>query len=399
LTGEVSSVAQRRILFVTVANHRFANMTVNQRIRAFLPLGQVEIFALFPDSFPPDIASRVRIHRPLISRRFAGSVLRLPLFTLEAAAWAASQLARGRRYDAVYAFQDTSALAGWLFRARGAGWFIDAVDDPALELRNAQEQRRIGKVVLLALRDMFFRTLVRRADLVVTIGSDDDDVLPRLLRSRYRVPEGRILPLSQAIDVDALRRAPAAASASLRKPSVFYVGWVSPLRGMDTLLEAARTLWAEGTSFELRLAGPLKPEDRPWLDAAVASASGKLVYLGETPSPVTLQEIAHATACVYPFPDRPELAPVQPVKVLEYMSLAKPVVASRLPGTERLMTDGREGILVEPSNSAAMAKALGELLGDPDLSSRMGTLAARRAEEFDVSRMNTRLLRRAEPWL
>jgi glycosyltransferase involved in cell wall biosynthesis len=44
-----------------------------------------------------------------------------------------------------------------------------------------------------------------------------------------------------------------------------------------------------------------------------------------------------------------------------------------------LVDDGRTGRLVEPQDEPALARAIVELLGDPELTSRMGEEARRRA--------------------
>jgi glycosyltransferase involved in cell wall biosynthesis len=55
------------------------------------------------------------------------------------------------------------------------------------------------------------------------------------------------------------------------------------------------------------------------------------------------------------------------------MSCGRPVVASLISGFERLLTSGREGLLVAPQDDpAAFASALAHLLDAPHELSRMG---------------------------
>jgi glycosyltransferase involved in cell wall biosynthesis len=65
--------------------------------------------------------------------------------------------------------------------------------------------------------------------------------------------------------------------------------------------------------------------------------------------------------------------------LLEAMALAKPVIASAAAGNQDLITDGADGRLVEPRDSAAWARAIDQLLGDPDEAIRLGTAASRTA--------------------
>jgi hypothetical protein len=123
-------------------------MTVNQRLRTLKSVGRVDVLSCYPDAFPPDIGvGSVRIIRAPISTRMPPGPMRLSAFTIDAALYAIAAWIMGRRYQVTYTLQDTSAVAGWLLHGRRGCWVIDAVDDPALELRNAQIQGSQVKVL------------------------------------------------------------------------------------------------------------------------------------------------------------------------------------------------------------------------------------------------------------
>ncbi len=58
--------------------------------------------------------------------------------------------------------------------------------------------------------------------------------------------------------------------------------------------------------------------------------------------------------------------------LLEAMASAKPVVATAIPGYASVLTNGREGLLVEPRDPQALALALVRLLADRGLRSHLG---------------------------
>src|SRR5262249_27351393 len=62
-------------------------------------------------------------------------------------------------------------------------------------------------------------------------------------------------------------------------------------------------------------------------------------------------------------------------------AFAKPVVATRVGGLPEVIEENRTGLLVAPSDQAAMAAAIASLLADPPLRHSMGT----RASEFAAS--------------
>jgi glycosyltransferase involved in cell wall biosynthesis len=64
-----------------------------------------------------------------------------------------------------------------------------------------------------------------------------------------------------------------------------------------------------------------------------------------------------------------------PVKVFEYMAMARPVVAPRYGPLEEVVDDGVNGFLFEPDSVAALAGSLRWLLDDPERCRCMGAVA------------------------
>ncbi len=67
--------------------------------------------------------------------------------------------------------------------------------------------------------------------------------------------------------------------------------------------------------------------------------------------------------------------------VIEYMSAAKPVVATRVGGNAELVCEGVTGYLVEPRDVPALTGALEQILNDRDLAVRLGLAGRERANE------------------
>lgn len=62
--------------------------------------------------------------------------------------------------------------------------------------------------------------------------------------------------------------------------------------------------------------------------------------------------------------------------------LRKPAVGTACPGIDEVIADGETGLLVPPADCAALAEAIGRLLGDEALAARMGEAGRRRAERL-----------------
>ena len=61
-----------------------------------------------------------------------------------------------------------------------------------------------------------------------------------------------------------------------------------------------------------------------------------------------------------------------PIALLEAMATGVAPVATRVGGIPEVVTDGRDGLLVEPGDPAALAGALDRILGDDALRDRLG---------------------------
>ncbi len=77
-----------------------------------------------------------------------------------------------------------------------------------------------------------------------------------------------------------------------------------------------------------------------------------------------------------------------PTKLFEYMASGKPIVASDLDQIGDVLRDGA-GLLVRPGDAADLAQGLRVVVDDPDLRSRLGTVARTRAVERYTWRHHT----------
>ena len=70
-----------------------------------------------------------------------------------------------------------------------------------------------------------------------------------------------------------------------------------------------------------------------------------------------------------------------PYSILEAMAARRPVVATRIPGSQDVVLDGITGMLVPPRDKDAIAQAIPELLHDPTKRKNMGEEGKRRVED------------------
>jgi glycosyltransferase involved in cell wall biosynthesis len=153
---------------------------------------------------------------------------------------------------------------------------------------------------------------------------------------------------------------------------VGFVGSLKPWHGIATLAAAFRTL-AGGGAYHLLVVGS-GPEAR------IVRSLRK-----EFPDCVThVEAVPHASVprylrvmdiAVAPYP-RLERFYYSPLKVLEYMAAARPVVASAAGQITELLESGETGMLVPPGDAAALAGAIADLHRDPAKRRALGAAAA-----------------------
>jgi glycosyltransferase involved in cell wall biosynthesis len=72
---------------------------------------------------------------------------------------------------------------------------------------------------------------------------------------------------------------------------------------------------------------------------------------------------------------------------LEAAQMARPVVATRVGGLPEVVVDGKTGLLVEPDDPVALARAIVTLLQDRGRAERLGRAARERARHaFSLER-------------
>ena len=95
-------------------------------------------------------------------------------------------------------------------------------------------------------------------------------------------------------------------------------------------------------------------------------------FLGRKPMNEIPKFLLAADVCVDSFPDEPYYAAAHPIKILEYGACKKPVVATRVSETEKIVKNGIYGLLADPKNPHEYAQCLIKLLKSPKESKKMG---------------------------
>jgi glycosyltransferase involved in cell wall biosynthesis len=159
---------------------------------------------------------------------------------------------------------------------------------------------------------------------------------------------------------------------------VLFVGRFSKEKGLRYLLEAAPALLERLPQVRLRVVGGEESDNRTMGELArQLGVSDRVDFAGVAPRE-SLPEV-YAAADVLAVPSLAEGHPLAPI---ECLACGTPVVASDIPGLNETIEEGRNGLLVPARDPAALADALGRVLGDPDLLDRLSRSARPSVERF-----------------
>jgi glycosyltransferase involved in cell wall biosynthesis len=159
---------------------------------------------------------------------------------------------------------------------------------------------------------------------------------------------------------------------------LLFVGRLTPLKGVHTLLHAFAYLHRRMPEATLRLAGgdhyrsiskAYPQELRRFV--ADAGLEGAVTFLGALDRPNLLKEYSNCSALV--------LSSVQetaPMVIMEAMAAGKAVVSTDAGGARYLVEHGQTGLIVPPNDERALGEALYQVLSDEAKLEAMGRRAA-----------------------
>jgi glycosyltransferase involved in cell wall biosynthesis len=192
-------------------------------------------------------------------------------------------------------------------------------------------------------------------------------------RPGIRVDPGLVEIIPNGLDVDRIDRYARVGSrftSPLRaRPRIVAVANLVPLKGHTWLLRAMPRVLAAYPGARCLLVGdgPCRRE----LEALARrlGLDDRVTFLGSVVDPLGL--VSESDVFVLP-----SLTEGAPLALLEAMALGTPVVATRVGGVPEIVDDRRTGLLVASGDSAALADAMLNVLGDVALAGRL-SLAGR----------------------
>jgi glycosyltransferase involved in cell wall biosynthesis len=192
-----------------------------------------------------------------------------------------------------------------------------------------------------------YRYALRRADLIFFQNPDDRELF--VGKKIVRRDQTRLLPGS-GIDLD--QYAPAALPDG--SPRFLLIARLLGDKGVREFVEAARSLRDSLPGARFQLLGPLDHQNRTSITPAELDAwvsEGIVQYLGATDDVRPFIERASAVVL-------PSYREGLPRSLLEGAALARPLIATDVPGCRELVADGVSGLLCAARDSGSLAAAM-----------------------------------------
>ena len=227
---------------------------------------------------------------------------------------------------------------------------------------------------------LLYRLAFRRCPIVFFQNPDDRDLF--VARNIVEPSQARLLPGS---GIDLARYVPAPMPADHNQMTFLFIGRLLGDKGVREFVEAARELRGEHPGWRFQLLGDIDPGNRTGIVAEQIRqwvSDGLIEHLGHADD--VRPFIAGATAVVLP-----SYREGLPRSLLEGAAMARPLIASDVPGNRQLVEHGVNGLLCAARDAKSLAEVMRQLGSiAPERRAQMGLAGRGLVErEYGVERV------------
>jgi glycosyltransferase involved in cell wall biosynthesis len=151
------------------------------------------------------------------------------------------------------------------------------------------------------------------------------------------------------------------------EPIVLFTSRMTAVKGANYLIDAIPQILKETKDVHFAFVGA--GDNKPWIELLGKRGVDKKHFSFHGYLDYSILPSMYSEAYCYMLPTLYENFPI---RMLEAMSCGVPVIGSDICGIPEAVQSGRNGILVPPKDSAGIARATLELLGDRDKAQDMG---------------------------
>ena len=167
-----------------------------------------------------------------------------------------------------------------------------------------------------------------------------------------------------------------------RVPTLLYIGTLADWQGLEVVIKALPKI-LEQLPVRLQIVGRGRSRQRKFLSKQIRKlgVEENVVIQPGVPHHAVPTLISEADICIAPLSlnDRNVTQGACPIKILEYMASARPLIASNMPIVRELVREDMDALLFSPSDPDDLARQVLLLLKDFELSQRLAASASERA--------------------
>jgi len=278
----------------------------------------------------------------------------------------------GKDVDWVYEYAATLQCLGWIFQRQGIPWILQV---EALLYYEAKTERKA--LILDGIARRLELWSYRQCDIIACVS----ETLKEILVEEIGINPEKIVLVPNGVDLQFL-------DPQLYEPKRLYagftIGFVGSLycwSGLNLLLEVIYELHLEGLEIFLVVVGDGEMEQMWSAHSQELGLGEKVKFIGRVPWQEVPQYIA-GFDLGYSGQIQLQMGKMylSPMKLYEYMSMAKPVVASAFEDARRLVVEGETGFLFQPGDKQSLKQALIKAVSSQNKFQEMGERARKEIE-------------------
>ena len=269
--------------------------------------------------------------------------------------------------DWVYEYAATLQCLGWIFQRQGIPWILQA---EALLFYEAKAERKA--LILYGLAQWMEIKAYQKCDVLACVS----ETLKEILVQDFGISSEKIVLIPNGVDIDFINPKIHVPKRIFSGFTIGFIGSLYAWAGLDLLVEAISELRAEGLDISLVVVG----------DGAMKSAWEKQSQeLGISPYVAFIGRVSWLEVPQYiagfdvGYSGQVQLKMgkmyLSPMKLYEYMAMAKPVIASAFEDAKRLICDRKTGFLFKPGDKNDLKRTLLEVYQKRETLAEMGQFA------------------------
>ena len=287
--------------------------------------------------------------------------LMLPIVGFVNARWAWRKL--GGRVDWVYERHNPFNTMGWTFKRHGVPWILEVNRDFLYE-----------QMVLPGLARWLEIRAYEKCDVIVCVS----ETLKKIIVRETGITPAKVMVIPNAVDTAVFNPKTCEPKRVFDDFTVGYVGILEPRQGLELLIEAISELRAEGSEISTVMVG------EGTMRAALEGLSHRLgirehvafvgrVRLEKVPRFIAGFDLGYSGQVLTGERDMYH----SPLKLYEYLAMAKPVVASGFEDAGRVVRDEETGFLFQAGDKEDLKRALRRAYGSRNRLVEMGSNACK----------------------